>query len=113
MQGYDGVMFIAQLGALSASQVTNLQIQGADADTGHADLVGAVSANAADGDSDNLLIVDVVKPRQRYLKPMLNRATGNAVLDGIIAIRYSGSKLPVTQGASVASVVTVASPIPA
>jgi hypothetical protein len=44
---------------------------------------------------------------------MLNRATGNAVLDGIIAIRYSGSKLPVTQGASVASVVTVASPIPA
>jgi hypothetical protein len=113
MAGYDGAMFIAQLGALSANQVTSLQIQGANADTGHADLVGAISANAADGDGDNLLIVDVVKPLQRYLKPMLNRATGNAVLDGIVCVRYKGSKVPVTQGASVASAVTAVSPIPA
>lgn len=113
MAGYDGAVFIAQLGALSANQVTSLQIQGADADTGHADLVGAITANAADGDSDNLLIVDVVKPVKRYLKPMLNRATGNAVLDGIICIRYKASKAPVTQGADVASAVTAVSPIPA
>lgn len=113
MAGYDGAIFIAQLGALSASQVTNLQIQGANADTGHADLVGAVTANAADADSDKLLVVDVVKPVQRYLKPMLNRATGNAVLDGIICIRYRASKAPVTQGADVISGVTAVSPIPA
>ncbi len=110
MQGWDGAMFIAQLGALSANQVTNLQILGADADTGHAALSGAVTANAADGDSDKLLIVDVVKPIHRYLKPLLNRATGNAVLDGIICVRYRGSKAPVTQGATVISAVTVAGP---
>lgn len=110
MQGYDGVMFIAQLGALTSSQVTKLAAYGADADTNHAALSGAETLAAADADSDKLLILDVVRPLHRYIKPVLKRGTANAVLDGIIAIRYRVSKAPVTQGSTVSKSLTVASP---
>jgi len=109
MAGWDGVCFIALLGALTASQVTKLKAYGADLDTGHAELV-ATTAAAADADGTKLLVLDVVKPTLRYLKPVLDRGTANAVLDGIISIRYKGSKSPVTQGSTVAASAIFASP---
>jgi hypothetical protein len=96
MQGWDNVVFIYALGALTATQVTALKAQNGalSNDTDQADIAGAITPQALDGDSNKVLILEVVRPLLRYVRPVLNRATANAVVDGGIAIQYSGDKLP-------------------
>jgi hypothetical protein len=96
MSGWDNVVFIAGVGALSATQVTALKAQnGALAnDTDQADIAGAITPAMGDGDSNKLLILEINRPLLRYVRPVINRATANAVIDFCIAIQYSGDKLP-------------------
>lgn len=96
MQGWDNVVFVCLMGTLTATQVTNLQAQnGALAnDSDQANITGAQTPNAADGDSNKALVLEVVRPLLRYVRPVVNRGTANAVIDGVIAIQYSGDKLP-------------------
>jgi len=113
MQGFDGVEFIALIGTLTAGQVTSLKAQGsADGSTNWTDLTGAVTANMADGDSNKILRLEVFRPTTfpRYLRAVVNRATQNAVVDGVIAVQYSCKKLPVTQDATVSQNKFVQSP---
>ncbi|HEV1992417.1 MAG TPA: hypothetical protein VGR34_06095 [Candidatus Dormibacteraeota bacterium] len=96
MQGWDNVVFIYGVGALTATQVTALKAQNGNAvgDGDQADITGAITPAMADGDSNRLLVLEVVRPLLRYVRPTLNRATANAVVDFGIAIQYSGDKVP-------------------
>lgn len=96
MQGWDNVVFVYLIGALTATQVTALKAQNGAAsnDSDQADITGAITPAMADGDSNKILILEVVRPLLRYVRPVLNRATANAVVDGGMAIQYSGDKLP-------------------
>jgi hypothetical protein len=96
MQGWDSVVFLYAIGALTAGQVTALKAQnGALAnDTDQADITGAITTAMLDGDSNKILVLEIFRPLLRYVRPVLNRATQNAVLDGGIAIQFSGDKLP-------------------
>ena len=105
MQGWDGVAFIAVTGDVTDTSVLTLtalddtddNVSGATAITGAA---ATFTANASTAD-EKLLIVDVYRPQKRYVHCTLARATANAVVGGIIAIRYRGKKLPITQGSTV------------
>jgi len=105
MQGYDGVMFIALLGALTATQVTSMEAH-QSSDNAAADAFTALLASKvgplADGDSNKCLVLDVWRPQERYVKPVINRATANAVIDGVIAIQYKARSLPTAHATSVA-----------
>jgi hypothetical protein len=89
----DGVRFIAMFGALTANQVTSVKLQGAclanQADA--ADLrdssTNAViqTANLADADTNKTAVVEVYKPKVRFVRAVVNRATANAVVDGVLA----------------------------
>jgi hypothetical protein len=113
MQGYDGVVFIAALGTLSATQVTFLGAQGsADGTTWGAVgtaaaptnlIAGAQTAAMADTDSNKLLVLDVFRPQQRYVRVVLYRGTANAVVDSVVAVRYEAKKLPTVQDATTVS----------
>jgi len=113
MQGYDGVVFIAALGTLTASQVTFLGAQGsADGTTWGAAgtaaaptnlIPGAQTPAALDADSNKLLMLDVFRPKQRFVRAVLYRGTANAVVDGVIAIRYEAKKQPTVQDATTVS----------
>ena len=96
MANYEGVQFIASLGALTATQVTSLKAQqGAAANMSDAaDLLGTLVGPMADADSNKCLVLDIYKPAERYVRCLLNRATANAVIDGIVAIQYAPKKLP-------------------
>lgn len=111
--GYDGVMFIALLGTLTASQVTALHAQ-QSSDNGSADdftdIEGSEVGPMADGDSNKMLVLDVYRPTKQYVRPVVDRATANAVIDGVIAIQYRGRKLPTSQAASVAASLALVSP---
>jgi hypothetical protein len=113
MQGYDGVVFIAAIGTLSATQVTFLGAQGsADGTTWGAVgtaaaptnlIAGAQTAAMLDADSNKLLVLDIFRPQQRFVRAVLYRGTANAVVDGVIAIRYEAKKQPTVQDVTTVS----------
>lgn len=100
MQGFDGVIFVAAVGTLTASQVTSLKAQEGDTASPTADLAGSLVGPLADADSNKLLVLDIYRPLKRYMRAVLNRATANAVVDGIWAIQYCGEKAPTTHDAT-------------
>lgn len=101
MSGFDGVVFIGAVGTLTATAVTGLKAQ-QDTDSGMgtaADLEGSL-ASIPDSGSNGVAIVDIYRPKERYVRAVFDRGTANAVLDGIIAIQYKGKKAPTTQDAT-------------
>lgn len=104
MQGFTGVMFIAKVADVTNGSVLTLAAQQntANSSVGMATLSGSVTytAGATDAD-DDLLVLDVVKPRERYVRAVFTSATQNAVKDGVIAIQYGAEVVPVTQGSTV------------
>jgi len=110
MSGYDGVIFIASMGAITGGGACTLEAQQntANSTSGMAQLSGSV---ATGDDTDNIsLVVDVYRPLKRYVRAVLKRADENSVADGIIAIQYKGRKAPVTFGATVKDSKIVVSP---
>lgn len=99
MSGFDGVTFILMVGALTATQVTSLKAQQGNASnmSDAQDLANTLVGPLADGDSNKCLVLDVYRPTDRYVRPVVNRGTANAVIDGVIAIQYRGRKSPVVQ----------------
>lgn len=106
MQGYEGVMFIALTGDVTATSDLTLTIKGNSAN--HLTVPTPITqkattlfaAGAADADS-KALVVDLYKPALRYVFANLTRATANAVIGGIIAIQYQAGNKPTTNDASV------------
>jgi hypothetical protein len=91
MQGYDGVLFLLAIGALTATQVTGLKAQmGTLAnDTDQADIAGSqISVVYADANSNLLMVLDIYRPIMRYVRPVVLRSVANAVVDAVIAILY-------------------------
>ena len=101
MQDFEGIVFVCSMGTLTATQVTSLKAQGSSDNSTWADIAGAVTANAADADSNKLLVLDVYRPQQRYVRCVVNRGTANAVIDSVIALQYGAKKTPTTQSTDV------------
>lgn len=106
MTDFEGVLFIFAMGALTATQVTSLKAQQSADDGGadpYADITGAVTANAADADSNKLLLLDVYRPQKKFVRPVATRGTANAVIDGVVAVLYGPKKAPTSQPATFVS----------
>lgn len=106
MQGYDGVMFVALLGDITATSVLTLTAKGNTASSTSSPTpvtqVATAAFTAGASDADNkVLVVDVFDPALRYVFASLTRTTANAVVDGIIAIQYTAELRPTTKDASV------------
>jgi hypothetical protein len=104
MTGFDGVMFIADLGTVTDGCVLSLKAQdGALAnDSDQADISGAATANFTAATSSNTAIVlDVVLPQKQFVRCVLSRTTQNAVVNTILAILYRAKTKPAAVDASV------------
>lgn len=106
MQGFDGVMYIALLGDVTATSVLTLTAKGNTANSVSSPTpvtqkaTDAFTAGASDADS-KALVVDVFKPTLRYQFCSLTRTVADAVVGGIIAIQYQAAKKPTAHDASV------------
>lgn len=114
-QGYEGVMFICPITDSVQGGVATMTVeQETTSDGTFAALSGAVAtATSASNDDLNgkLLVVDVYKPRERYLRANLTSATQNIAYGATIAIKYGAHKMPITQAtAEVADSEIVTSP---
>lgn len=102
--GYDGVLFVAQLGDVTATSVLELQCQGSAASDGSSPSAEATTGSKTAGASDcdnKLLVLDVSRPANRYVFSRLKRGTANAVVNSVLAILYRGKIGPVVQGSDV------------
>ena len=100
LQNCDSVTGIAILGDVTTTSVITLKAYTGDdsalSDGAYETVTATVTADATSADN-KLLILDIVKPGKRYCRFDLVRATANAVVDGIIGIRYNFRTIPTTQ----------------
>jgi len=102
MQGYQGICFIASLGTVVDASVLTLTVNENTANstsspTPVAVTGGATQAFTASTSSNTDLIVDVVRPKDRYVYCVLTRTAQNATVNAIYAILYKANTRPVTQ----------------
>lgn len=96
-QGYEGVRIIEGFGALTSGAVTSIKAQQCDTSGGtYADLAGT-AITVADDDDNQVAILDIYQPGERYIKIVTDRGTQNAVVDFLLAELYGPKEAPVTQ----------------
>lgn len=98
MAGFDAARFIAGFGTITSGAVTSMKVQqgAAAAMSDAADLLGT-GVSIADTDDNKIAIIDVLRPRERYLRASFDRGTQNAVIDFLIVELYRANSEPVTQ----------------
>ncbi len=102
MQNWEGVMFVALFGALTATQVTSIKAQQSTAkSSGFSDLENTEVGSLDDDDGNKALVLDIKNPRERYVRCVVSRATANAVIDGVVAIQYGPRKMPAAHDSTV------------
>lgn len=111
MSGFEGCVFIIHLGTLTASHVTSVSVQESSDDSSYTDLADTDSGALADGDSDNLVVIDIHKPLLRYLQCTVNRGTQNAVINSVIGIKYGPISEPTSNGSTVFGTEAHVSPV--
>ena len=90
LSGYEGVMFVAHFGAITAAGVQSLSAdQGATSGTA-TDAIAGSKVVVADDDDDRVAVLDIYRPRDRWVRPVIARATQNAVINGVVAYLYGG-----------------------
>lgn len=104
LQGCDSVMFIATLGDVVATAVGTLKAYCGNAsdvsDGAYKTATATFTADATNADN-KVVVLDVVKPGKRYIRPDFVRATANIPVESIVAIRYNYASIPTTQPADV------------
>lgn len=99
MSGYDGVLFVAGLGTIIENGTVDVFVEQntANATSGMARLATTTAHTVTAGNAalaKSAIVVDVYKPRERYLQCNITPASQNAVILGIVAIRYCGRTAP-------------------
>lgn len=107
----DGVRFTIGFGAITSGAVTSVKArQGAASNMSDgADLEGS-AITIADTDDNKVAVIDIYRPRERYVDIVTDRGTQNAVVDFLIVEKYGMRKLPPTEGSMVVSTEKHASP---
>lgn len=96
MEGFDSVQWLAMFGTITSGAATSIQAYASN-DSGGSGSVALVGTQVTvlDTDDNNCVTLEVTRvPGYRYLQLQINRATQNAVVDGVVAIQYASHKQP-------------------
>jgi len=99
MKGFESVTFIVAIGAIVSTGTVTVKAQQSEDDSSFADLEGT-SIAYTDADDNKLAILEITKPRERYVRPVVITATANGTIDGVIAIQTAANEEPVTHDSS-------------
>jgi hypothetical protein len=104
MQGYQSVTFVCCMGGIASSAVTTMKVQSntSSATGTMGDLAGS-AISIADTDDNKVVAIEIVNPRERYLRPVITRSTANAGIDSVIALQTQAAAEPVTHDSSTVS----------
>ena len=96
MAGFDGVRFIVSLGASVATAVGAVKASDCDTSGGsYNDIAGSLgTAFTPTTDDNKVWVLDIFRPTHRFVKCVVNRATANTTIDGVVAEQYNARDLP-------------------
>lgn len=100
MQGFESVTFVVAIGAIVSTGTVTVKAQQSEDDSSFADLAGTAIAYT-DADDNKLAVLEITKPRERYVRPVVITATANGTIDGVIAIQTAADEEPVSNGSTV------------
>lgn len=109
MSGYDSVTFAIQIGAVDATGVVTIHVEQSEDDSSFADLEGTEVSYTA-SDDNKVALLEVNRPREQYVRPVIVRSTANSVIDSVLGIQSKAGEEPVSQSATVLSTTFVHSP---
>lgn len=101
MAGYDGCLFVVQVGTIAGTAVTSIKVQ-QDTVVGMgtaADLLGS-NQTIVDTADDTVFCVDIKRPSKQFLRLVVSRGTANATVSAM-AFLYRGRNRPAVNGAGV------------
>ncbi len=98
MQGYAGILMIVKFATIAASGVNSIKAQsGALANMNDAaDLLGTKITVAID-DDDQIFMIDLFRPLERYVRLVMTKDTSNACAESAIYVLYGAKDKPVVQ----------------
>jgi len=100
---FDGVLFVAAIGAMSSGAVLSLRAE-ASSDNGDQDAYSAISGaeyTVEESSANTVVYLDVAAPPARYVRCVVRRATANSALRTVVAQRYGAQHAPSTQEATI------------
>lgn len=97
----NSVLFIVIFGTITTAPTVHAE-QSSD-DSTYNDLAGTELADLADTDDNLVALLDVRDVQDEYVRCVVDRSSGNVVIDAILAIKYDCKEHPVTQTSDVAS----------
>jgi hypothetical protein len=102
MSGFDGVMAVVHMGTIASGAVTSLKWQQGEASnmSDAADLL-ASGQPIYDDDDNKVFYTDLLRPRERYVRLVIDRGSQNAVVASAVYFKYRARKRPVTHGSNV------------
>jgi len=96
MEGFEGVLIIVKHATLAGSAAGDVHAeQGDESDCSDgADLLGTKIA-VADDDDDQIFILDIFRPRKRYIRGVVTKNEAQAQAESAIYVQYGARKQPV------------------
>ncbi len=99
--GYNGVAFAVTFGTITTAATNGMHVEMADttATTDMIDVEGSGTTGGGDDPGDakgGLCLVDCGRPRKRYYRAAVDRATANSVVNGILNFLYNPVHAAVT-----------------
>ena len=111
--GFGAALFLYKLGTVVNGAAVTLKIYSdtASAFSSATELSGASAAIATtSSDSEQVLSIDLIRPRERYLRPTIVTATQDVEIDWAVCILYNPTVIPTDQPATIEVETLVVSP---
>lgn len=98
MKGFEGVIMAVQLLAVATGGANSIKAQqGAAAAMGDAADLEGTKITIADDDDNQLFVIDVYKPQERYVRLYVDKDASNACAESAMYIQYGAGSKPVIQ----------------
>jgi len=96
MQNYDGVLMIVKFATIANGATTSIKAQqGQLANMSDAADLAGTAISVADDDDNQIFVIDLYKPRERYVRLVVTKDGSNNAAESAIYVQYSGRKMPI------------------
>lgn len=100
LSGWDEIMILVPFGTIVSGAATSIKWQEGSTSSPTTDVLGT-SMTVADTDDDTTKCLRIIKPRNRYGRVVVSRATQNATVGAIYYVLRGGSTQPATDDTTV------------
>lgn len=110
---FEALAVLVVIGAIAASGVAAFKMQHGDLANGSdlADIEGSALTPMGQDDDNKMFLSEIIRPRKRYLNPVVTPSGGNVTVEAMIIIGYGKRGVrPVTQDATVKAAEQLGSP---